>query len=149
MQNISGFGLTGNLVASNTFPQGFPITAFADDTDPLDNPDLQVADSAMGLNGDFIVWNKPNGIEIVIAVIPRSTEDTNLGLLLDANRVAKGKTSAKDQVTLTVTYPDGMIATLSEGIIEAGQPTQQVASAGRLKSRTYRFKFAKIAKAAQ
>ena len=93
MQNISGYGLSINILASTTFPIGLFITEFADDSDPLDIPSLQVADSAMGLNGDLIVWSKANPIKATLDVIPNSFSDRNLAILLEANRVGKGKTA--------------------------------------------------------
>jgi hypothetical protein len=60
MQNISGFGLSINIIASNSFPIGLLITEFADDSDPFDLPSIQIADKAMGLNGDLIIWSKAN-----------------------------------------------------------------------------------------
>lgn len=147
MINISGFGLAAHVTASATFPSGFPITAWADDADPLDSPDLDAADTAMGLNGDMIVWSRPQGIEISTNVIPTSPDDVNLNVLLNANRIAKGKTSARDTVGIVFTYSDGTIVTLSSGVIISGPVVPQVASAGRLKTHMYRFRFEQVTKA--
>ena len=51
-EDISGQGLEINLVASKVFPGGLIINQFADDADPLDFSSIQIADDAMGLNGD-------------------------------------------------------------------------------------------------
>jgi hypothetical protein len=141
MQNISGFGLQINCIASTTFPVGFLITEFADDSDPFDLPSLQVADSAMGLNGDQIVWSKANPIKTVISVIPGSFSDVNLNILLQANRPGRGKFPALDTITMTGIYPDGSFVTLINGVITDGIPGKAVASAGRIKTRTYNFSF--------
>ena len=141
MENISGFGLQINCVASNTYPVGFIITEFADDNDPFDLPSLQIADSAMGLNGDLISWSKANPIKVTINVIPGSFSDINLGILLEANRVGRGKIGARDTITLTGIYPDGRFITLTSGIITDGLPGNAVSSAGRLKTKTYNFSF--------
>lgn len=147
MQNISGYGLSINILASTTFPIGLFITEFADDSDPLDIPSLQVADSAMGLNGDLIVWSKANPIKATLDVIPNSFSDKNLAILLEANRVGKGKTGAKDIITMTLSYPPnpqfpiGNIVILTNGAITDGMPVSSVASAGRLKSKSYSFTF--------
>ena len=98
--NVSGFGLTAQIVAGTTFPNGVTITAFADDADPLDSPDFTAADTAFGLNGDMIVWSRANGIEIAINVIPTTEDDDNLDALLDANRVGKNKSSSRDSVEI-------------------------------------------------
>lgn len=149
MINISGFGLSINLNASLTFPNGFVITEFADDADPLDSPDVDVADTAMGLNGDFLLWARAQSIEASISVIAGTPSDVNLGILFEANRVAKGKTVARDIVGLQVNYPNGLIASLSRGVMVAGQAMPQIASAGRFKTRTYRFRFENITKTGQ
>lgn len=141
MNDISGFGSQLNIIASNTFPVGFPVTQFADDADPFDFPALQIADSAMGLNGDLIPWSKANPIKLTVSVIPNSIDDDTLGILLEANRVGRGKSGAKDIITMTILYPDGRFVTLIEGIITEGMPSNSVASAGRMKSKTYSFSF--------
>lgn len=141
MQNISGFGLIVNVLASNTFPVGFVVTEFADDSDPLDIPSIQVADSAMGLNGDLIGWSKANPIPVTLAVIPNSLSDVNLSILLEANRVGRGKIGARDIITMNLVYPAGNFVNLSGGIITDGSTVSSVASAGRIKSKTYSFKF--------
>jgi hypothetical protein len=146
MVNISGFGLSAQVIASSTFPNGFQVTAFADDADPLDSPDLQAADTAFGLNGDMLIWSRPAGIEISINVIPDSPDDKNLYALLDANRVAKQKNGARDTVGIVFTYPSGQVVNTSKGAIISGPMLNQVASSGRLKTHMYRFRFEQISK---
>lgn len=141
MENISGFGLQINILASNTFPVGLLITEFADDADPFDLPSLQIADSAMGLNGDLISWAKANPIKVTLSVIPGSFSDINLAILMEANRVGRGKIGARDIITMTGIYPSGSFITLTNGIITDGIPGNAVSSAGRLKSKTYNFSF--------
>jgi hypothetical protein len=139
--DISGFGLRVNVRASVTFPIGFNVTEFADDADPLDNPSLQVADKAMGLNGDLITWSTANPLLAALNVIPGSEADINLAILLEANRVGKGKTGARDKITMTTIYPDGSTVVSSKGRLTDGPAAKSVASAGRLKTNTYQFVF--------
>ncbi len=141
MQNISGFGLQVRIIASVTFPQGFTVTQFADDADPFDLPSLQIGDKAMGLNGDLIVWETPNPINITLNVVPQTDDNRNLAVLLEANRVGRGKNGARDVITMTGIYPDGKTITLAPGAITDGMPGNSVASAGRLKSQSYAFTF--------
>jgi hypothetical protein len=141
MENISGFGLIVNVIASNTFPVGLLLTEFADDADPFDLPSLQIADKAMGLNGDLIVWSKPNPINVTLNVIAGSFTDENLSVLLEANRVGRGKTGARDVITMSAIYPSGNILLLNNGAITDGIPANSVASAGRFKSKSYSFSF--------
>ena len=141
MENISGFGLTVQVRASKTFPSGFTVTQFADDGDPFDIPSLQVNDKAMGLNGDLITWSKANPISVTLNLIPASEYDKNMSILLEANRIGRGKQSAKDVITMTAIYPDGRTLILTEGVMTVGMPANSVASAGRMKSKPYPFAF--------
>jgi hypothetical protein len=141
MQDTSAFGIVINVTASNTFPSGFTLSAFADDADPFDIPELKIKDKAMGLNGDLIVWSKAMPIDIKIAVIEGSQDDINLGVLLEANRVGRGKSSAQDVVSISAVYPSGNTLTLSPGTITDGMTGSSVSSSGRLKTKTYGFTF--------
>ncbi len=141
MQNISGFGITVSIIASHTFPVGLVINQFADDADPLDVPSIQIADKAMGINGDLIVWSKANPLIVTLDVIPSSFSDINLAILLEANRPGRGKIPALDLITMTVVYPAGNFVVLSNGAITDGMPFSAVSSAGRLKSKSYNFCF--------
>ncbi len=146
MINISGFGLSAQVTASSSFPSGFTVTSWADNADPLESPDLEAADTAMGVNGDMIVWSRPALIEVTMSVIPTSADDQNLAALLDANRVGKNKTSARDKVGIVWTYPNGLIVNCSPGIILAGSLIPVVTAEGRIATRKYRFKFEAVSK---
>lgn len=141
MQDISGFGLRVNVRASNTFPAGFNVTQFADDSDPFDIPSIQIGDKAMGLNGDMVSWSIATPLTVSLAVVPGGSDDANLAALMEANRVGLGKTGARDVITMTGVYPDGRTVTLRQGKLTDGMPAQSVASAGRLKSKVYTFAF--------
>lgn len=143
MSNISGFGIVVNIIASATFPVGVPITQFADDADPLDFAPVNIADMAIGLNGDPIDWSKPTTFPMTLNVIPGSQDDINLGIIADANRVGQGKNSANDAISATIVYPDGSITTLSAGKMISAPFGRGVSSAGRQKTRTYSFTFGK------
>ena len=146
MQDISAFGIRVRLVASNTFPAGIDITQFADDGDSLDIPTQQIADEAMGVNGDLIVWSKANPLTVTINIIPGSDDDRNLSVLLEANRVARGKRGARDVITLTAIYPDETTQTWSLGRITDGIPGKALASSGRMKTKPYMFAFENLAR---
>lgn len=141
MNDVSGTGLSLRIIASHTFPVGFVCTAFADDTDPLDFPEQTVTEFGMGLNGDLITWSTPKPLEVTISVIPGTGEENNLALLLESNRVAKNKKSARDTITFVASYPDGSKKTLRPGKIVAGPTGNSVASGGRIKTGQYRFVF--------
>ena len=141
--DISGFGVEAQLVASSTFPSGFTITEFADDADPIDIPSQQIADKAMTLNGDLVTWSTANHIPVTINVIPGGDDDLNLSVLLEANRVGQGKTSARDVITYVSTTPgpEGRTLTLTNGRITDGPVGNGIASSGRIKSKAYIFAF--------
>lgn len=140
-QDVSAFGFVLTVIASNTFPNGFPVSAFADDSDPFDFPSIAVNDVEMGLNGDLISWSKATPLKTTMSVIPGSDEDQNLAILLEANRVGSGKLSARDVITVTAVYPDGSTLSLVNGKITNGAPSDSVGSSGRLKSKVYGFAF--------
>ncbi len=139
--NVSGFGLSIAMRASNTFPNGLTITAFADDADPLDSANYAAADTGTGLNGDLVVWSRASHQEIVISVIPMSDDDRNLEILLNANRVGKNKSGARDIIDAVINYPDQSKGTCSNGAIIDGSLLPSIASNGKTKSRQYRFRF--------
>jgi hypothetical protein len=142
--DIGGFGLIITLRASSTFPAGMIIQQFADDADPFDFPDLQVADIAMGLNGDLLTWSRAMPLVTQLAVVPESSDDNNLAVLLAANRVGKNKQSAQDKITLVGKYPSGYSVTLTNGRLTNGSISNSIASAGRMKSKVYKFAFENV-----
>lgn len=140
-QDISGFGIQVRITASNTFPNGFTVTEFADDADPFDVAAQAIAETAMGLNGDLVNWSTATPIPMVLNVIPGSESDQNLAVLAEANRVGRGKQSARDVITAVAVYPNGETFTATEGKITNAMFANSVASAGRLKSKPYTFAF--------
>lgn len=141
MQDVSAIGFTLILRASETFPNGFTISEVADDADPFDIPAVEIASTAMNVNGDMVTWSSPTPMTPTINVIPASESDKNLSILWDANRAARGKRHARDVITLVASYPDGSTKTFSEGKMTSGMPGGSVASGGRIKSNAYVFAF--------
>ena len=148
MENISANGLTVVLSAIPSFPN-LVLTQWADDADPLDFPDIDIADSAMGVNGDLVVWSTPKPIEVSLSVIPGSSDDKNLNILFSLNRAGKLKPSTSDLVNMTFIY-GGTLAgvakrvTLIGGRCMAYAPATGAASSGRKKSKTYKFVFENV-----
>lgn len=144
MHDVSGTGLSLNIIASKTFPNGFPVTEFADDADPFDLPAVTAATAAMNVNGLLVVHSSPQPILPSINVIPGSEADNNLQILFEANRAANGKKVARDVIKIVATYGDGSTLTVSNGKMLTGHPGSSVASAGRKKSKAYTFAFQDI-----
>lgn len=145
MQDISATGISLLVKADKTFPNGFTVTQFADDADPFDLPSLEIAATAMNINGELVTWSSPRPINPTLNVIPGSEDDNNLATLFEANRAAAGKTVARDIITIVATYPDGSTVTLSNGKMTSGFPGKSIASAGRMKSKAYSFMFQDLA----
>ena len=146
MFDISGFASVVRLTATSTFPNGFDVTEFADDADAIEITDLTVGDTGMGLNGDLLVWSRPAVIEFAVNVIPGSQADVNCGILLEANRVAKGKRSARDVISAVANYSTGEIVTLSKGKIITGTVIPGIQQTGRIRTKTYRVRFENVSK---
>jgi hypothetical protein len=141
-QDISGFGTLLLLTANITYPTGVPITAFADDSDGIDFPSIQIADGAMTVNGILAKWKVAKAIDLTLNVLAGSPDDENLTYLLEANRPAQGKLNVSDIVGIVATYPNlGITATYVDGFISDGMPGTSLSSVGRLKTKTYMFKF--------
>lgn len=148
MFDVSATGLSLTIKASVTFPQGFTFTEFADDADGWDAPAIDIATTAMNLNGDLVVYSSPVPLTRTLNAIPGSPGQRNLAIIYEANRVAKGKRAARDVITVVANYPDGSTETLSNGKMTNGMPGKSVASAGRIKTNAYTFAFSDLASTA-
>lgn len=144
MSDISGYGLRVQIRASVTFPQGFTVTQFADDADPIDNPSTELAQVAMGLNGDLVSWASAQPHQLTLNVIPNGTDDANLAVVAQRNITGRGQRPARDLITAVVLYPDGRQVTLARGRIISAILAPGVASGGRIKTRPYGFAFEQI-----
>lgn len=141
MENISGFGLQVSIIASVTFPAGILLTQFSDDQDLVDPESLQITDTAMGGNGDLLVWTTPNPIKVSLSLVADGDDDQLMQLLLNANRGAKNKIVARDVITAGIILPDGGIFKYSNGAILEGSPGTGIASGKRKKTKVYKFAF--------
>lgn len=141
LNDVSGFGLVVNVVASNTFPSGLLIQNFAADTDPLEMPAVDIAEMTVSLNGDGIVFAKAIPYPMILAVIPGSPDDINLQILAEANRVGPGHVSAADVIQATVVYPDGTSVQRNNGRLISAPFGRSVAASGMQKTKVYGFKF--------
>lgn len=143
--NQTGYGLAAHVVASNTFPNGFTVTAFPDDRDPLEAPPLQVNDTGVGLNGHLVYWGRASAVEVALSVLTNSDDDLNLEALEDANRVALNKPGAQDIICIVIDYPNGQKRTLRDGVMVTGPVLPGIQQSGRYETRTYRFRFENLA----
>lgn len=143
-QDIGGVGSKVSIIAVPTFPQGFTITEFASDADPVVIEDIEVANTELGVNGDMVSWHRAVTIPVELNVIPNSEADKNLQILVATNRVAKNKVAISDDITMIVSYADGSIKTLTGGVIIAGNVASSITTEGKIRTKNYRFQFANI-----
>ncbi|AUX72747.1 phage tail fiber protein [Erwinia pyrifoliae] len=141
MNDVSATGLSLLVQASQTFPAGILVTAFADDADPFDLPAVDIAQTGMDINGNLVSWSTPTPQTVTINVLPGSEEDQNLAILLEANTAKRGRRHAGDIITLVASYGDGATTTARNGKITNGSRGNSAASGGRLKSKAYTFVF--------
>lgn len=139
--DVSATGVSLRVIASRTFPQGFTLTQFADDADPIDIPDATIAAATMNVNGDLVASSAPAPILLNVNVLPNTDDDRNMGILLNANRAARGRRFVGDIITIVATFPGGQTDVYTSGKLLTGNPGRSVASAGRIKSKLYSFAF--------
>lgn len=144
MSDISGAGLKVTIISPITFPAGFTVTEWATDADPLTIEDLEVSNSEVGVNGDFVSWHRAAVKRLEMNVIPNTESDKNLKILTQANMVEKNKLAIADEITAIVSYPDGTTSTFSGGVIAAGKIANSVTNDGKIRSGNYKFQFAKV-----
>lgn len=144
-QDISALGLKVTVVAVPSYPTGITLTQFADDVDPFDIQDITIMNSGMGVNGDMVIYRTAQAIPVSIGLIPGTDECNSMENLFKLNMVQKDKVASKDVITMTVEQPDGTVTVFTGGYVVGGIPSPSYSSAGRAKSRTFRFMFEKIA----
>jgi hypothetical protein len=141
MINISGFGLSIIVVALSSFPTGFELSAFSDDTDPLTIDPIEPTGFEPLYDGSLFFYDKTAPIKVSVSVIPGSDDDINLKILLQARKGAPPHLPIPDITSMIVRYSDGGIVGFSKGSIISGPLTDAILSSGRKKSNTYDFVF--------
>ena len=134
--DVSATGVSIFIKSSVSFPTGFFVEGMADDTDPLGFSEMTVAEADTNANGDLVVWGKPHVLTPKLAVVAGSPADDNLQIMLAAR-----ENGVREEVEMTVTYPDGSSVTASEGVLTTGTKGKTVSSAGRTATRSYGFAF--------
>ncbi|CAH7182401.1 conserved hypothetical protein [Vibrio chagasii] len=121
-----------------------PLTSFPKDTDPFDIPEVTIAESEMGTNGDFISWEVANPVNITLSVVANTADHVLLQTMFNRNRPEKGKRPVGDKIVLVRVLPDGSTITLSSGRMMAGTVALSMTSSGKLSTPTYTFSFGKL-----
>lgn len=138
LYDIAATGVSIFIKAETSFSQGFFVEGMADDSDPLAFAEMTVAEADVNINGDLVVWGKPQVMNPTLNVVAGSPADNNLQVMLAAR-----ENGVREQVEMTVTYPDGSSVTASEGVLTTGTKGKGVTTAGRTATRSYQFVFGK------
>lgn len=147
MADISHTGSIITITASNTtggIP--YPITCFPNDVDPIEVDDIEIADAEVGTNGDLIAWSKASHIDVTLNIIPATLDHELLSKMHSLNRIEKGSRRAKDVFTLARACPNGEIVTWDKGKMISGTGAPTFQSSGRIKTVSYKFRFAKMSR---
>lgn len=148
---MADISITGTIVtisaSTTTGGAPIPLTAFADDTDLFDIPEVDLCEYELGVNGDPAIWTKTTPVEVTLSILPSTPDHELLTLITSMNRKEKGKTIARDNITLCRVAPNGETVTLSNGKLIKGSLSASFTSAGRMKTPTYTFRFAKVIRA--
>lgn len=142
MVNISGFGVKVNIVALQTFPMGFTVSKFTDDTDAIRIDPTEPVGYDLQFDGSIVVYDKASVIRVSLSVIPNTDDDINLKLLLQARKGGFKWLPIQDVTSMIITYPDGGRVALSMGTILSGPFADSIQQSGRRGSNTYDFVFA-------
>ncbi len=155
--SMQGAKLTLQCGAINA---GNIVLEFSDEGTPIEMPDIEVASSAMTMNGELVTWTKPTPITFSITVIPGSASDNALRNLLYAGHVGgrKGKAIQQSYVhintaTLEVPaiYTNGIVSqagkttfTFANGRLTSGPMAIGSNAEGKMSARTYKFTFESV-----
>lgn len=145
MIDVSGFGTGVVIVALESFPMGFGLSQFADDTDPISAKDVEPIGYEMLYDGALFSYDKAAPVEVSVALIPGSDDDINCKILLQNKKSARNFLPLPDITTMIITYPDGGRVILTSGTILKGPLVDSVMSSGRKKSNVYTFVFGTFA----
>ena len=132
------------MISSNTHPFGIAIESFPDDVDPISFSPINIKEAQMDLNGKPVSWAIGVMIPLNISVIPGSDDDEQLYVLFNANRASGFMSPKRDEITLTISYPDNSMKVFSKGYIVSGTPSAGAAASGRITTKTYGFAFASM-----
>lgn len=144
MEHISGFGTGIVIVAVQSFPMGFKLTKFADDSDPISARDIQPFGYRELYDGNIFTFSQTAPIEVSVSVIPNSEDDINLKILLANKKGGLSLFPFDDITSMVITYPDKGRTVLSHGSIISGPALDSIQSTGRRKSNTYKLVFASV-----
>lgn len=145
MIDVSGFGTGIVVLALQSFPMGFSLSQFADDVDPIAAKEVDAIGYEMLFDGDLFAFDKAAPIEVSVSVVPGSSDDINLKILLQSKKGAAAILPLPDITSMVITYPDKGRVILTKGTIVRGPLLDSIVSNGRKKGNTYTFVFGAFA----
>lgn len=145
MIDVSAFG-TGIMVLSTaSFPQGFSLSQFADDEDPLNVEQVEVSGFEKLYDGSIFIFDKTSPILLSVAVMPNSDDDINLKILMQMRKSSPSLLPLPDTTSMVITYPDGGRVILTNGGLISGALADSITTQGRKKGNVYHFVFGTFA----
>jgi hypothetical protein len=138
---VYGCGTQVSIIASNTFPIGVLLTDFADDEDVITNDDVEIQQVKIGANGNILPSAKPVLINVGLAVVPDSSSDIQLAILLESNRFGFNKQGSQDVITMSIIQPNNKVTMYYDGFIVGGSPSNKMSAEARFKTKKYNFMF--------
>ena len=141
MADISGFGTGTYLFASNTYPAGIQLTEYSDDTDWIAFEQLTIAETGIAGNGELLSWASLNTINVNLSFFAGGDDDILMSVLGERNRAGRGKTSARDVITLVNVSPTGKITTYKDGRLTVIPPGDSVGNDTKTKTKVYGLQF--------
>jgi hypothetical protein len=145
MQDVSAFGTTISILATQSFPIGFTVNKFADDKDPLKIEDIEATGYEFLIDGSLFIFDKAAVIKVQVAVIAASEDDINFKTMLMSRKGSSGVLGLPDVTTMTISYGNGGVVVFTNGSIVSGPLGDSIEQSGRHPSNTYTFVFSDFA----
>ncbi len=145
MIDVTASGTEVSLLALQTFPIGFVLRSFADDVDPILVEEIEPTGFEMLYDGSLFSFDKAAPIIVSFGVIPGSSDDANLKIMLQARKSNASILPFPDSTSAVFSYPDGGKVILSNGTILSGPLLDGMQSSGRKKGNVYKFAFGSFA----
>lgn len=141
MQNVSAFGTSITIVATQSFPIGFTITDFSDDKDPLKIEEIEPTGYDPLIDGSLFFYDKTAPVKVVVSVIPGSADDINLKIMLQARKGSASVIPLPDVTSMVIAYGNNGTVAFSNGSLVSGPLADSIQQAGRYSGNSYTFIF--------
>jgi hypothetical protein len=145
MHDVSGFGTTVSILATQTFPIGFTASNFADDKDPLKIEEIEPTGYEFLIDGSLFLFDKSAAIKVQLSVVAGSADDINLKIMLQARKGTSSIINLPDVTTMTIAYGNGGAVAFTNGSIISGPLADSITQAARKAGNTYTFVFGSFA----